>query len=118
MARAPGVPVIVTSSQGTNASRLRHNGNNQSDLEAEYASFEASWAEAYAAHPERLLRVDFDLLMSDRDAARAELRRVFAFAGSPHPHPNPNPDPIPNPNPNLWRSNPDLIPNPIPNPTP
>ena len=48
MARAPGVPVVVTSSQGTNASRLRHNGNNQSDLEAEYAAFEASWAAAYA----------------------------------------------------------------------
>jgi len=81
MARAPGVPVLVTFSEGTNASHLKHNLNNQAELESEYASFDSSWAEAHARHPERLLRVDFDLLMSGRDAARAVLKKVFAFAG-------------------------------------
>jgi len=49
-----------------------------------------------------LLRVDFDLLMSGRDAARAVLKKVFAFAGlrwdersNPEPNPNLNPTPTP-----------------------
>ena len=81
MARAPGVPVLVTTSRCTNASHLAHNGADRAQLDEEFAAHEAGWAEAAARHPERLLRVDFDLLMSGRDAARTVLKKVFAFAG-------------------------------------